>query len=467
MTSRPVLAAMMAAATIPMWAIDIHTSAGSLQSYLGELPKDTVISAITLHGDMDIRDMLALSKFKTDSIDMRDVRITDFSSRVPLHNDRFVFAANELPSYILAGYKIKHLVLPQSLLRVGEGAFLASTVESVVIPEGTTSIGDLAFRDCISLARVDLPESLTSIGFETFAGCSALEKLNLDKTGVTEIGERAFARTTSLSSLTLPPSLRSVGTLAFAGSGIVNITAQAPLYAAPFSFAEMPQLVNSYVDVIAPEQSPGVYYADPQLKVTSPLSPVPEVAYAHSGNVVTNKVTADIGSIGDYAFYAHEGEYITLMPGVTRLGTGVFDRSRSLHGIDCSELKDNIPSVCDETFAALDCPNIKLKVDKDYIEEWKQAPVWNAFEVVTDFTGIEQVSIDGYRVSYADGYVHISADEQLTYVEVCDASGMLLAAVRPGDTHASVYVGHSPSPVILVRAATSSATRTDRLMTAR
>ncbi|MBQ4142647.1 MAG: leucine-rich repeat domain-containing protein [Thermoguttaceae bacterium] len=45
---------------------------------------------------------------------------------------------------------------------------LASSVE---IPDGVTSIGDEAFRDCDSLTSVTIPESVTCIGENVFRNC--------------------------------------------------------------------------------------------------------------------------------------------------------------------------------------------------------------------------------------------------------------------------------------------------------
>jgi hypothetical protein len=42
------------------------------------------------------------------------------------------------------------------------------------IPEGVTSIGSNAFRDCSGLISITIPEGVTSIGNNAFDGCSGL-----------------------------------------------------------------------------------------------------------------------------------------------------------------------------------------------------------------------------------------------------------------------------------------------------
>ena len=45
-----------------------------------------------------------------------------------------------------------------------------SCAKNVVVPDGVTSIGDLAFAKCSSLTSITIPESVTSIGEEAFLG---------------------------------------------------------------------------------------------------------------------------------------------------------------------------------------------------------------------------------------------------------------------------------------------------------
>jgi hypothetical protein len=77
---------------------------------------------------------------------------------------------------------------------IGEEAFESKAIESVVIPEGVTSIGDSAFYNCLELTTV------------TFGDDSSLET----------IGASAFAGT-ALTSIKFPDSLISIGESAFRG----------------------------------------------------------------------------------------------------------------------------------------------------------------------------------------------------------------------------------------------------------
>ncbi len=55
----------------------------------------------------------------------------------------------------------------------------SSSVRTVVIQPGVTSIGDWAFSDCRNLTSVEIPEGVTSIGNWAFLGCSSLTSVTI------------------------------------------------------------------------------------------------------------------------------------------------------------------------------------------------------------------------------------------------------------------------------------------------
>ena len=60
--------------------------------------------------------------------------------------------------------------MPAQLMRVEDNAFEGLAVESVYIPDGCTSIGTYAFKDCIGLEKIRIPAGCT-IGEDAFDGC--------------------------------------------------------------------------------------------------------------------------------------------------------------------------------------------------------------------------------------------------------------------------------------------------------
>ena len=90
----------------------------------------------------------------------------------------------------------------------------SKTARSVIIEDNITSIGDLAFYQCVDLYSISIPNSVTSIGSYAFAECRTLSSISLPNS-VKTIGSYAFYRFRDISSITIPNSVTSIGSFAF------------------------------------------------------------------------------------------------------------------------------------------------------------------------------------------------------------------------------------------------------------
>ena len=144
----------------------------------------------------------------------------------------------------------KQTVIPNSATSIGELAFgVCSSLASVTIPNSVTTIEAGAFYGCSSLTSVTIPNSVTSIGYFAFAFCSKMNSINVEsgntyydsrnncnaiietssntlisgcKTtvipdSVTSIGHGAFEGCSSLTSVTIPNGVTSLGVETFYG----------------------------------------------------------------------------------------------------------------------------------------------------------------------------------------------------------------------------------------------------------
>ena len=84
------------------------------------------------------------------------------------------------------------------------------------LPDGFTTMGEVAFGDNQSLTSAQLPGTMVSVPECAFFGCTSLAKVTLDE-GITTIEESAFCYCPSLYELTLPASLDSIGDCVFIG----------------------------------------------------------------------------------------------------------------------------------------------------------------------------------------------------------------------------------------------------------
>ncbi len=120
---------------------------------------------------------------------------------------------------------IKSVVLEEGVTSIGVYAFRTCiSLESITIPDSVTSIGYRAFQYCKSLESIVIPDSVTSIGDDAFYGCSSLTSVIIPD-GVMSIGESAFCVCVSLASITIPDSVTSIGNYVFSGcSSLASVT---------------------------------------------------------------------------------------------------------------------------------------------------------------------------------------------------------------------------------------------------
>ncbi|MGM9551562.1 MAG: leucine-rich repeat domain-containing protein [Clostridia bacterium] len=181
-----------------------------------------------------------------------------------------------------------------------------TSIKSVVIDSGVTSIGQYAFRGCSSLTSIKIPKSVTSIGNYTFESCTGLTSAEIPD-GVTNIGNYAFENCSSLTSVTIPKSVTSTGNYTFYGcSGLTS--------------AEILDGVTSI--------GYGVFYNCSSLTILT----------------IPNSVT----SIGNGAFYGCSGlTELTIPNSVTSIGNSVFSSCRSLTSV---EIPDGVTSIGNGAF---------------------------------------------------------------------------------------------------------------------
>ena len=97
-------------------------------------------------------------------------------------------------------------------LTIGNNVFDdCQSLISCPLPQGTVSIGESAFYQCISLPSDNLfPQGLREIGERAFMRCNALSEVVL-KEGLVTLGDHAFDQCTGITTLELPESLVYLG----------------------------------------------------------------------------------------------------------------------------------------------------------------------------------------------------------------------------------------------------------------
>ena len=110
--------------------------------------------------------------------------------------------------------RIESYEVPTACCEIDDEAFAYNNVlRQVRFHDGVTRIGDRAFI-CSTLDEVSVPASVRSIGKEAFAEGKNLRAVRLEE-GLLEIGELAFSECRLLETINIPASVESLGGRAF------------------------------------------------------------------------------------------------------------------------------------------------------------------------------------------------------------------------------------------------------------
>ena len=207
-------------------------------------------------------------------------------------------------------------------LSVGSGVFRnCVTLESVVFPEGLTTIQTQMFFGCDALREVFIPNTVTSIQSSAFSGCPLLSDIRFGEGGTDPlaIGEEddvsgAFASCQGLTEISLPERTTLIGGSAFQGCiGLTSVYIPSTVTTiAGNAFRNVPleELVfaeGSQLRTIGEEAFMGIRVKN--LVLPEGLSTIGESAFENADlggseeNGYTFTIPASVSEIGNGAFY--------------------------------------------------------------------------------------------------------------------------------------------------------------------
>ena len=183
--------------------------------------------------------------------------------------------------------RLTDMAIPDSVIFLGVQAFYnCEKLKSVKISNSVASIGASAFEYCVHLTSVEIPESVTSIEISAFAYCRSLINVNLPDS-VSFIAGYVFYQCENLESVKLPKEIGTLQSSVFEGCKRLIIS-------------EIPAN-NSGMTVTIDRRA--FADCDSLTSVKIPNSVIYEEAFIDCDNLKNLILPADIGHIGERAFY--------------------------------------------------------------------------------------------------------------------------------------------------------------------
>ena len=149
-----------------------------------------------------------------------------FSGRTDINSVIVENGVTGLGNYLFANCSsIESVSLPASITRIGNFAFFEnSSLRTINFPNGLTTIGSSAFASCTSLREAIMPNTVTTLGATAFQACESLRNVVISNR-ITAIGANTFQSCDSVVSLTIPDSVTSIAANAITNcANLKNIT---------------------------------------------------------------------------------------------------------------------------------------------------------------------------------------------------------------------------------------------------
>ena len=290
-------------------------------------------------------------------------------------------------------YNLYSVTIPTSVTSIGGSAFFyCEWLHLTTIPNSIKNIGSFAFAYCKALTSITIPNSITTIEEGTFQGCQALTSVTIPNS-VKSIGVSAFYYCTSLVSITIPNSVTSIGEFAFSMCLHLNSIS-------------IPNTITNIAD----------YLFDNCRSLTSFIIP--------------NSVTR----IGEFAFVACDSlASITIPKSVTSIGDFAFDYCTNLSLV--TNLNPEPVKIWESVFDNVNISECTLEVPINAVSLYKKTNVWKEFKIEGIEVSITEPDLELFNLNIypnpTSGELRIESGElRIEKVEIFDIHGK-----KVGDWH--------------------------------
>jgi len=371
----------------------------------------------------------------------------------------FVFGeeVEHIPDFLCNNLRLLNtIVIPNSVTTIGDGAFNSCTgLTEVTIPNSVTTIGDGAFSGCTGLTEVTIPNSVTSIGYVAFSGCTGLQKViwntrnaqclqdkfiwspfkNCDRltdfifgeevehipdylcynltllntivipNSVTTIGERAFSECRGLQKVTIGNSVTTIGKFAFTScTGLQKVTIGNSVTAIGYGAFDscsglteitIPNAVTT-IGVWAFSSCTGLT----EVTIPNSVTTIEGYAFTRCTGLKTVTIGNSVTTIEDGAFNGcTQMESVTIGEKVESIGESAFAKCNNLTAVISKAMTP--PQIWATTF---DDYAMTLYVPAGCKPKYAEAEYWNNFTDIRE-TGVTLHTVTANATDETMGYV--------------------------------------------------------------
>ena len=235
--------------------------------------------------------------------------------------------------------KLGELTIPGNVEVIKKDAFVASGLETIVLPGSVKTMGEGAFSWCSKLTTAELPNNSNNcIEKKVFLGCRSLKNITIPD-NITKIGERAFEGS-GIEKIKLPDSVETMNERAF--SDCKNLTTVIWPNDPKFNCIEKEVFsgCKNLENITLPDNIEAIGYG----------------SFRGSG-LTTIELPASVKAIGKGAFADSSLTTIILPNGVETIGEGAFGLCKKLTTV---KLPNNPKFNCIEKDVFLGCTSLKL-----------------------------------------------------------------------------------------------------------
>jgi hypothetical protein len=312
------------------------------------------------------------------------------------------------------------------------------SITTVVITNGVTSIGNLAFCYCSRLISIAIPNSVTSIGRATFSGCESLISITIPNS-VTTIGEYPFSWCESLISINVENGNNSYAS----EDGVLFNKSKTILIRYPIG-----KTVETYVipNSVTNIEDGAFCYCESLTSITIPndVTNIGIIAFSHCSSLNSVIVPNSVTTIGEGAFhYCRSLPSIIIPNSVISIGERTFASCSRLSLI--TNLNPVPVEINSNVFEYVKINECTLEVPMTSVSAYQNAEVWKEFNITN--VGIETLEPDNIKIYPNPTYDKFTvAFDGVVSIKLHDMLGKeILTQTANGNTE--INISHLPKGV--------------------